>query len=98
VPLDFSYGEMGHAERPAYEHLLLDALRGSQTFFARRDEVELQWAIVDPLLRHWETHPPTDFPNYDAGTMGPSAADELLERAGRRWRSAVLNPEASTRV
>ena len=98
VPLDFSYGEMGHAERPAYEHLLLDALRGSQTFFARRDEVELQWAIVDPLLRHWEDHPPTDFPNYDAGTMGPASADELLERGGRRWRSAVVNPEASARV
>lgn len=89
VPLDFSYAAMGTAERPAYEHLLLDALHGAQTFFARRDEVELQWAIVDPLLRQWEEHPPRDFPNYAAGTMGPAAADELLERAGRRWRSAA---------
>ncbi|HXF81727.1 MAG TPA: glucose-6-phosphate dehydrogenase [bacterium] len=89
VPLDFSYAAMGTAERPAYEHLLLDALRGAQTFFARRDEVELQWAVVDPLLRQWAEHPPRDFPNYAAGSMGPTAADELLERAGRRWRGAV---------
>jgi glucose-6-phosphate 1-dehydrogenase len=98
VPLDFSYKEVGQAERPAYEHLLLDALRGAQTFFARRDEVELQWAIVDPLLRHWAEHPPSDFPNYDAGSMGPAAADELLERTGRRWRTGAVNPEASARV
>ena len=98
VPLDFSYKEVGQAERPAYEHLLLDALRGAQTFFARRDEVELQWAIVDPLLRDWAEHPPSDFPNYDAGSIGPAAADELLERAGRRWRSGAVNPEASARV
>jgi len=98
VPLDFSYKEVGQAERPAYEHLLLDVLRGGQTFFARRDEVELQWAIVDPLLRHWAEHPPADFPNYDAGSMGPPAADELLERGGRRWRGGAVNPEASARV
>jgi glucose-6-phosphate 1-dehydrogenase len=89
VPLDFRYASMGAAERPAYEHLLLDALRGAQTFFARRDEVELQWAIIDPLLRQWAEQPPRDFPNYAAGTMGPAAADELLERAGRLWRSAA---------
>src|SRR3990170_1669456 len=98
VPLDFSYKEVGQAERPAYEHLLLDALRGAQTFFARRDEVELQWAIVDPLLGYWAEHPPADFPNYDAGSMGPAAADELLERNGRRWRTGAVNPEASARV
>lgn len=99
VPLDFSYAEMGIAERPAYEHLLLDAVRGEQTFFARPDEVELQWAIVDPLLRHWEEHPPRDFPNYAAGSMGPAAADELLERAGRRWRTGppVREVEAAPR-
>jgi len=88
VALDFSYAEVGAAERPAYEHLLLDALRGVQTFFARRDEVELQWSIVDPLVQAWAEDVPRDFPNYAAGTMGPAAADALLERAGRRWRNA----------
>lgn len=98
VPLDFSYREVGQAERPAYEHLVLDALRGVQTFFARRDEVELQWAVVDPLLRYWEEHPPSDFPNYDPGSMGPAAADDLLERTGRRWRTGAARPEIPARA
>ncbi len=88
VALDFRYAEMGEAEHPAYEHLLLDVLRGDQTFFARRDEVELQWAIVDPLLKFWAEHPPTDFPNYSAGTWGPADADRLLREDGRRWHNA----------
>jgi glucose-6-phosphate 1-dehydrogenase len=87
VALDFSYRDFGEPEHPPYEHLLLDALRGVQTSFPRRDEVELQWAIVDPLLRFWEQHPPQDFPNYAAGSDGPQQADELLAREGRRWRA-----------
>ena len=87
VTLDFSYRDFGEVEHPAYEHLLLDALRGVQTSFPRRDEVELQWAIVDPLLQHWAEHPPEDYPNYPAGSMGPNAADELLARDGRHWRN-----------
>lgn len=87
VTLDFSYADFGEAEHPAYEHLILDVLRGIQTLFPRRDEVELQWAIVDPLLQHWTEQPSADFPNYAAGSMGPAAADELLARDGRRWRT-----------
>ena len=30
---------------------------------------------------------PAAFPNYPAGTWGPSAADELMQRDGRSWRS-----------
>lgn len=86
VTLDFSYRDFGEAEHPAYEHLLLDVLRGIQTSFPRRDEVELQWAIVDPLLAHWTAEPPADFPNYEAGGRGPKEADDLLAREGRRWR------------
>jgi glucose-6-phosphate 1-dehydrogenase len=87
VQLKFSYREFGEAEHPAYEHLILDALRGVQTSFPRRDEVELQWAIVDPLVRYWDEHPPADFPNYPAGSSGPAAADALLAQDGRRWRT-----------
>jgi glucose-6-phosphate 1-dehydrogenase len=88
VTLDFSYRDFGEPEHPAYEHLLLDVMRGVQTSFPRRDEVELQWAIVDPLLRYWAEHPPEDFPNHVAGAMGPQDADDLLAREGRQWRTA----------
>ena len=87
MTLDFSYRDFGEPEHSAYEHLLLDVMRGVQTSFPRRDEVELQWAIVDPLLQHWADHPPEDFPNYPAGSMGPADADALLVREGRQWRT-----------
>jgi glucose-6-phosphate 1-dehydrogenase len=88
VTLDYCPSSTPEAfESPsAYEHLLLDALRGDPTFFARADEVEAAWNIVEPVLENWEAEKPTDFPNYAAGSSGPEAADELLTRDGRRWR------------
>ena len=73
----------------AYEHLLLDSLRGDPTFFARADEVEAAWAIVDPAIASWATARPSDFPNYAAGSVGPAAAEALLARDGRRWYDAA---------
>jgi len=87
VALDFDYARFGPAEHAPYEHLLLDVLRGVRRFFPRRDEVELQWTIVDPLLEYWDANPPDDFPNYPAGSQGPASADALLQRDGRHWRT-----------
>jgi len=69
----------------AYEHLLFDVLRGDSTFFARADEVESAWKIVDPVIKKWEAEKPTNFPNYKAGSSDPSEANELLAHDGRRW-------------
>jgi glucose-6-phosphate 1-dehydrogenase len=46
---------------------------------------ERGWEIVQPVLDHWLSVK-ADFPNYESGTWGPKAADELLEKDGRRWR------------
>lgn len=73
----------------AYEHLLLDSLRGDPTLFARADEVEAAWEIVEPVIEKWAAEKSTDFPNYAAGSAGPAAADELLARDGRRWCDAT---------
>ena len=91
IALDYCRpAERASVESPsAYEHLLLDSLRGDPTFFARADEVEAAWAIVDPVLTHWGATPPADFPNYGAGAMGPAAAEALLSRDGRRWYDAT---------
>ena len=87
--IDLDYGEAhdpSTVESPsAYEHLLFDVLRGDSTFFARADEVESAWKIVDPVIKSWEAEKPMDFPNYKVGASGPSEADELLTRDGRRW-------------
>jgi glucose-6-phosphate 1-dehydrogenase len=85
VHMDFMYGGAFRMELPdAYERLILDAMLGDQTLFTRSDEVEEQWAIVDAMVAAWARDRPA-FPNYAAGTWGPVAADELIERDGRAW-------------
>jgi glucose-6-phosphate 1-dehydrogenase len=85
VHMDFMYGGAFRMELPdAYERLILDAMLGDQTLFTRSDEVEEQWAIVDAMVAAWARDRPA-FPNYAAGTWGPVAADELIERDGRGW-------------
>ena len=87
VKMDFQYSEFfGTSQPEAYERLLMDAIHGDSTLFARRDEVEAAWEHVTPVLETWRDNPPTDHPNYEAGTWGPEAAVALLARDGRRWR------------
>jgi glucose-6-phosphate 1-dehydrogenase len=70
----------------AYERLVLDCMLGDATLFAREDEVERAWGLVDRIEAGWAAQPPAPFPNYAAGTWGPEEADALIERDGRRWR------------
>jgi glucose-6-phosphate 1-dehydrogenase len=86
VAMDFRYGSaFGSSTPEAYERLMIDAMRGDATLFTRADEVDEQWALVDSIVAAWKRDRPM-FPNYPAGTWGPSAADELLRRDGRSWR------------
>jgi len=86
VKLDFSYKDFGDTS-PAtgYERLLYDCMVGDGTLFHRTDMVEAAWKIATPILEAWAAFPPTDFPNYPAGSWGPPAADRLIQRDGRRW-------------
>ncbi len=87
VTMDFRYGaSFGFASPEAYERLLLDALLGDGTLFIRRDEVETSWSLITPILEGWQREPLASFPNYEAGTWGPSEADDLMARDGRHWR------------
>ena len=55
VDMDFSYREaFTGPEHSAYETLLVDCMTGDATLFARRDEVESAWAVVDPIIEAWE--------------------------------------------
>jgi glucose-6-phosphate 1-dehydrogenase len=87
VTMDFTYGSAFSVDSPdAYETLILDALQGDASLFTRADEVEHAWSIVDPMIDAWADQGAPPFPNYDAGTWGPVASDELMARDGRRWR------------
>ncbi len=88
LPLSLSLtrtlGEDGGRRRIAYERLLLDALRGDQTLFVRRDEVEAAWAFVDGVADAWKEAGMTPQP-YSAGSWGPAGAFALIGRSGRAW-------------
>jgi glucose-6-phosphate 1-dehydrogenase len=89
VSMDFSYGTSFSDDLPdAYERLLLDVMLGDPTLFPRWDEVEQAWQAVQPILDRWAEAPAPEFPNYEAGSWGPKATDELIARGrpGRRWR------------
>jgi glucose-6-phosphate 1-dehydrogenase len=62
----------------------MDVVRGDQTLFMRRDEIEAAWDWVDPILTAWAEH--REAPRaHPAGSWGPSAAVALVEREGRTW-------------
>ncbi len=89
VKMDFQYGSaFGRPSPEAYERLILDAMAGDATLFARRDEVEEAWKFVDPILNAWHTEAADQPPltTYPAGSPGPVESDALLQSDGRAWR------------
>jgi glucose-6-phosphate 1-dehydrogenase len=87
VEMDFCYtNHFGVTRSTGYETLLYDCMIGDATLFQRSDNVELGWSVVEPILDVWSALPIRNFPNYAAGTWGPSEADGLLARDGRQWR------------
>jgi glucose-6-phosphate 1-dehydrogenase len=91
VEMRFCYGDAFETTPPeAYETLLLDVILGDATLFMRADQVEEAWSVVTPILEGWESAAPVDFPNYQAGTWGPEAAEALIAQDGRSW----LMPDA----
>jgi glucose-6-phosphate 1-dehydrogenase len=73
VAMRFSYEDaFGKSSANGYERLLLDAMLGDATLFSHRDGVEATWALFTPILDAWAKSPDTSFPNYSAGSWGPS--------------------------
>jgi glucose-6-phosphate 1-dehydrogenase len=86
VEMTFAYSDLeGGSRRTGYETLLYDCMIGDATSFHRADMIDAAWRIATPILEVWAALPPTDFPNYAAGTWGPAAAEALIARDGRAW-------------
>lgn len=90
VNMRFDYREAFEASRTTgYEVLLYNCMIGDPTLFSRTDLVETAWRIAQPLLEVWSKTEASEFPNYPAGSWGPKAAFDLIERDGRKWFEAV---------
>ena len=90
VQMDFEYGSSFAAPiRDAYERLIVDAVRGDASLFARNDEVEAAWSLITPILDAWRDLSCPLFPNYAAGSWGPESANRLL-KDGATWSKPAL--------
>src|SRR5205823_6547898 len=64
------------ADKPPYERLLGDAMRGDQMLFAREDSVLAAWRVVDPVIADRGASLPLE--TYQPGTWGPARANEWM--------------------
>lgn len=88
--LNLSFADAFDVRNPeAYERLLMDVVRGNQTLFMHRKEVETAWMWIEPILDGWQSRK-QDVHGYMAGSLGPSASIALIERDGRTWDDDLL--------
>ncbi|MEW5959619.1 MAG: glucose-6-phosphate dehydrogenase [Chloroflexota bacterium] len=88
VDMDFHYRDTFSDKTlpDAYERLILDALKGDASLFARSDEIQLAWQLMDPILQGWVASDGPPLTSYQPDSWGPAEADQLLARDGRTWR------------
>jgi glucose-6-phosphate 1-dehydrogenase len=87
VDMEFHYAEDFDASGlpDAYERLLMDAMQGDASLFARADGIEMAWRLIDPILTSWERPDALPLVFYEPGSWGPAEADDLLAQDGRAW-------------
>ena len=84
--LEFSYSREFKGRLPeAYEPLLLDCMMGDASLFARSDEVEKSWGIIDPFVQAWSSDTVTPIPTYQPGDWGPAASNTWIHEQGQSW-------------
>ncbi len=92
VNMDFHYSDLRQTYVPsAYERLLLDAMLGDATLYARGDAVEAAWEFVQPILDYWKNDADAPLYGYPAGSWGPEVADQLIEEPEITWRYPCRN-------
>ncbi|MBN8645523.1 MAG: glucose-6-phosphate dehydrogenase [Planctomycetes bacterium] len=88
VKMDMDYTKAFNTQPiEAYGPLMLDAMRGDQTLYKHRDEVETGWRVCDPAIHSPEVRKRIE--SYPAGSWGPGSADALLLKDGRKWHNPV---------
>ena len=84
--LDFQFGRQFAGALPdAYQRLLLDAMKGDASLFARSDEVELAWSIIDPILAAWPGPAAPALATYPRNQWGPASCTDWMRQQGREW-------------
>jgi glucose-6-phosphate 1-dehydrogenase len=84
--LDFRFRRQFAGPLPdAYQRLLLDAMTGDASLFARSDEVELAWGVIDPIIAAWQDTQSPALALYPRGDWGPESCTQWMRQQGREW-------------
>lgn len=84
--LDFDFYEASGGGMPdSYQRLLLDSVQGDASLFARSDEVELAWGIIDPIIAAWKSPAAPELHPYETQRWGPTEAAKWMADQGREW-------------
>ncbi|TWT69700.1 glucose-6-phosphate dehydrogenase [Crateriforma conspicua] len=83
--LDFNFCRNGGSMPDAYQRLLMDAISGDASLFARSDEVELAWGIIDPIIEAWRSPAAPPLFRYPAGFWGPTESTDWMAKQKREW-------------
>jgi glucose-6-phosphate 1-dehydrogenase len=84
--LDFRFADQFSKPVPdAYQRLLLDAITGDSSLFARSDEVESAWQVIDPIIAAWQGEHAPLLHRYPVGLWGPSTCSQWMSDDGRQW-------------
>jgi glucose-6-phosphate 1-dehydrogenase len=84
--LDFQFRRQFAGALPdAYQRLLLDAMKGDASLFARSDEVELAWSFIDPILAAWQGPAAPALATYPRNQWGPASCTDWMRQQGREW-------------
>ncbi len=85
TPLDFRFSQHSSSMPDAYQRLLLDAFLDDPSLFARSDEVELAWQIIDPIVDAWNNGNGPELQSYQTGDWGPATSTQWMRDQGREW-------------
>jgi glucose-6-phosphate 1-dehydrogenase len=95
VDMEFHYAQDFAGTLPeAYERLLLDAIQGDASLFARADEIGLAWGLIDPILTAWEESGVPPLAIYEPGSLGPAEAAAMLAENQRAWLTGCGAPSS----
>lgn len=84
--LDFHFAEEYSESLPdSYQRLLLDAIKGDASLFARSDEVESAWKIIDPIIEHWQAANSPKLSRYSKGVTFPETCNQWMHFQKRAW-------------
>jgi glucose-6-phosphate 1-dehydrogenase len=60
-------------------------MHGDASLFARADEVELAWGIIDPIQAAWDQRGEPELFSYEPSGWGPEESSLWMFYQGRQW-------------